>query len=380
VSYQGPPRRDRSVRPPPPGYYRPPQNPRAGSPPPTRVIRPHQRWPAPRQPAPPPLPPAPLRRRRRPGRTLGVILGLLLVVVIGIAGYVDQSLRRVDALADYPGRLADTSGTNWLIVGSDSRAGLSSDQAARLATGDEAAAGGQRTDTIMLMHIPALISGGAPTLVSLPRDSSVPVPGQGRLKLNAAFALGGPTLLVQTVETVTGLHVDHYAEIGFDGFARLVDDVGGVRLCPAEPISDPLAGLDIPAGCQLLEGPQALGYVRTRQSPRGDLDRVVRQQEFLGALISRASSPGVLVNPLRVGPLAADAPDMITVDNGGHVWHLARLGWAMRSLSGGAAVTTTVPIAGFGRMSDGSSGVLWDRERARQLFDALAEDRPAPGS
>ncbi|MGH3887181.1 MAG: LCP family protein, partial [Pseudonocardiaceae bacterium] len=295
-----------------------------------------------------------------------------------IAGYVDQSLQRVDALADYPGRVADTSGTNWLIVGSDSRAGLTPDQAARLATGDEAGAGGKRTDTIMLMHIPALTSGAAPTLVSLPRDSSVPVPGRGRLKLNTTFALGGPTLLVQTVEVVTGLQVDHYAEIGFGGFARLVDDVGGVQLCPPEPISDPLAGLDIPAGCQVLEGPQALGYVRTRQSPRADLDRVVRQREFLGALIARASSPAVLLNPLRVGPLAADAPDTITVDNGDHVWNLARLGWAMRSLSGGDAVTTTVPIAGFATMRDGSAGVLWDRERAGQLFDALAQDRPVP--
>lgn len=309
---------------------------------------------------------------------LGVILGLLLLVVIGIAGYVDQSLQRVDALADYEGRIADTPGTNWLIVGSDSRAGLTADQAARLATGDEAAAGGQRTDTIMLMHIPALTSGGEPTLVSLPRDSSVPVPGQGRLKLNTTFALGGPTLLVQTVETVTGVHVDHYAEIGFGGFARLVDDVGGVQLCPTEAISDPLAGLDIPAGCQVLDGPQALGYVRTRNTPRADLDRVVRQREFLGALIARASSPAVLLNPLRSGALAVDAPDTVTVDNGGHVWNLARLGWAMRSLSGGDALTTTVPIAGFGTMSDGSSGVLWDRERAGQLFDALAQDRPVP--
>jgi LCP family protein required for cell wall assembly len=309
-----------------------------------------------------------------------VILGLLLVLTIGIAGYVEQSLQRVDALADYPGRLGGTSGTNWLIVGSDSRAGLSADQAARLATGDEAAAGGQRTDTIMLLHIPGLLSGGPPTLVSLPRDSSVPVPGQGRHKLNAAFALGGPNLLVQTVETVTGLHVDHYAEIGFDGFAHLVDDVGGVQLCPTESMSDPLAGLDIPAGCQTLDGPQALGYVRTRQSPRADLDRVVRQREFLGALMAQASSPAVLLNPLRIGPLATDAPDMVTIDNGDHVWNLARLGWAMRSLSGGDAVTTTVPIAGFGTMRDGSSGVLWDREAAGQLFSALAQDQPVPRS
>jgi LCP family protein required for cell wall assembly len=342
------------------------------------VIRPNQRWPAQRRPAPPS--PASLRRRRRPGRKLGLVLGLLLVVTLGIAGYVEQSLQRVDALADYSGRLGGTSGTNWLIVGSDSRAGLSSDQAARLATGDEAAAGGQRTDTIMLLHIPALLSGGAPTLVSLPRDSSVPVPGQGRLKLNAAFAVGGPSLLVQTVETVTGLHVDHYAEIGFDGFARLVDDVGGVQMCPTESISDPLAGLDISAGCQTFDGPQALGYVRTRQSPRADLDRVVRQREFLGALMAQASSPAVLLNPLRIGPLAAGAPDVITIDNGDHLWNLARLGWAMRSLSGGDAVTTTVPIAGFGTMRDGSSGVLWDRQAAGQLFTALAEDRPVPSS
>jgi LCP family protein required for cell wall assembly len=228
----------------------------------------------------------------------------------------------------------------------------------------------------MLLHIPA--TGDAPTLVSLPRDSSVPIPGHGRLKLNAAFAFGGPTLLVQTVEEVTGVHVDHYAEIGFDGFAGIVDDVGGVRLCPAEPISDPLAGLDIPAGCQQLDGPQALGYVRTRQSPRGDLDRVARQREFLGALIGRAASPAVLLNPFRIVPLASSAPAAVSVDTGDHIWHLARLGLAMRALSGGTAVTTTVPIAGFGRVEDGSSAVLWDRQRAVLLFDALAQDRPVP--
>jgi LCP family protein required for cell wall assembly len=307
-----------------------------------------------------------------------VLLGVLLLLVIAWASYVDVSLKRVDALADYPGRIGSTAGTNWLIVGSDSRAGLAPDEANRLATGDEAGAAGQRPDTIILMHIPAVTSSVSPTLVSLPRDSSVPIPGYGRGKINSAVALGGPALLVQTVEKVTGVHVDHYAEIGFAGFASVVDDIGGVQLCPTEPISDPLAGLNIPAGCQLLDGPRALGYVRTRHSPRGDLDRVIRQREFLGALISRASSPAVVLNPFRAIPLAVGAPSAITVDNGDHVWDLVRLGEAMRSLSSGNAVTTTVPIAGFGPVTDGSTGVLWDRVRAGRLFDALAKDQPVP--
>jgi LCP family protein required for cell wall assembly len=297
-----------------------------------------------------------------------------VLAVLCLAVYIDRSIQRVDALADYPGRLAATSGTNWLIVGSDSRAGLTAQQEARLTTGDEAAAGGNRTDTIMLMHIPAFTSGGQITLVSLPRDSSVPLAGHGRVKLNATFAFGGPTQLVQTVEQVTGLHIDHYAEIGFAGFADLVDDVGGVQMCPTEPINDPLAGLNIAAGCQMLDGPEALGYVRTRHSPRGDLDRVVRQREFLGALIARAASPSVLLDPFRAVPLVSDAPGTITVDNGDHVWNLARLGWAMRSLSHGDAVTTTVPFAGFGPVSDGSSGVLWDKQQAGQLFSRLARE------
>ncbi|HET9258396.1 MAG TPA: LCP family protein [Pseudonocardiaceae bacterium] len=328
-------------------------------------------------PPPPPGPPYRRPRRRRWG-ILGLAIALLVLVVLGFSVYVDRSLRRVDALADYPGRLAATAGTNWLIVGSDSRAGLTPAQQAQLSTGDEAGAAGGRTDTIMLMHIPAMTGSGQPTLVSLPRDSSVPLAGHGRVKLNTTFAIGGPTLLVQTVEKITGVHIDHYAEIGFAGFASLVDDVGGVRLCPPEPLNDPLAGLNIPAGCQVLDGPQALGYVRTRHSPRGDLDRVAHQREFLGALISRASSPAVLLNPFRAIPLAADAPDVLTVDGGDHVWNLASLGWAMRSLSRGDAVTTTVPFSGFGTLSDGSSAVLWDRDQATKLFAAIAADQPVP--
>lgn len=299
-----------------------------------------------------------------------------MLLLAALAVYIDLSLNRVDALPDYPDRVANTPGTNWLVVGSDSREGLSAEEQSEFATGGELAS--RRTDTIMLLHIPSL-PGGKPTLVSLPRDSSVPLPGTGeRVKLNTTYATGGAPLLAQTVETTTGVHIDHYVEIGFGGFAGIVDDIGGVELCLDEPINDPLAGIDLPAGCQQLSGPQALGYVRTRATPAADLDRVERQREFLGALVGRATSPAVLLNPFRVVPLATGVPDALTVDDGDHVWHLARLGWAMRDISSGGVVTTTVPIGGFGELDDGSSAVLWDRKAALAMFEALAQDRPVP--
>ncbi len=298
---------------------------------------------------------------------------VLLLAALGV--YVDVSLTRIDALADYSDRVDETPGTNWLIVGSDSREGLSEEDQSELATGDTAGDG--RTDTIMLLHLPSL-GGGDPTLVSLPRDSAVPVPGEGRLKLNAAYSIGGPQLLTQTVETVSGVHIDHYTEIGFAGFAGIVDDIGGVEMCLDEPIDDPLAGIDLPAGCQQLSGQQALGYVRTRATPAADLDRVQRQREFLGALLGRATSPAVLLNPFRLVPLATGAPEALTVDDGDHIWHLARLGWTMRGISTGDVVTTTVPIGGSEVVGDGGSAVTWDQDAALTLFEALANDEPVP--
>ncbi|MPZ64120.1 MAG: LytR family transcriptional regulator [Pseudonocardiaceae bacterium] len=297
---------------------------------------------------------------------------VLVLAALGI--YVDLSLTRIDALGDYSDRVGNTPGTNWLIVGSDSRQGLSEDEQSELDTGDTA---GGRTDTVMLLHIPSL-GGGDPTLVSLPRDSAVPVPGEGRLKLNAAYSIGGPQLLTQTVETVSGVHIDHYAEIGFSGFSGVVDDIGGVEMCLDEPIDDPLAGIDLPAGCQQLSGQQSLGYVRTRATPAADLDRVERQREFLGALLGRATNPAVLLNPFRLVPLVTGAPEALTVDDGDHIWHLARLGWTMRGISNGDVVTTTVPIDGFEQLDSGGSAVSWDQDAALTLFEALANDEPVP--
>jgi LCP family protein required for cell wall assembly len=209
--------------------------------------------------------------------------------------------------------------------------------------------------------------------VSLPRDSYVPIPGYGEDKINAAFAVGGAPLLAQTVEQATGIRLDHYAEIGFDGFAVMVDAVGGVTMCPTEPISDPLAGIDLPAGCQKLDGRNALGFVRTRATPRADLDRMINQRQFMSALLRRAASPAVLLNPLRWYPMSHAATGAITVDTGAHIWDLARLAWALH----GDMLTTTVPIGEF-TGSDSGSVVVWNHDAAGQLFSALSSDSPVP--
>jgi LCP family protein required for cell wall assembly len=309
-------------------------------------------------------------RRPRWGRRLGIALLVVLVLLLGVATWIDLRLHRVDALTDYAGRPAATPGADWLIVGSDSREGLTAQQRRQLGTGYAA---GRRTDTMMLLHIPR--GGGSPTLVSLPRDSYVPIPGRGRNKLNAAYAFGGPKLLAQTVEQVTGIRIDHYMEIGFDGFASVVDAVGGVRICVKQPMNDPKAALRLKAGCQVLNSRQALGYVRTRASARGDLDRVQRQQEFLGALMDKAASPGVILNPFRNLRLITSGTDAVAVDDGDHVWSLPRFAYAMRAVSGHGGIATTVPVAGTQTVGGAGSVVLWDRQKALALFEALKQDR-----
>jgi LCP family protein required for cell wall assembly len=296
---------------------------------------------------------------------------LISAAVLGGALWIETALHRQPVLTDYPGRPASGHGTNWLLVGSDSRQGLTVEQQQALATGGDI--GNGRTDTMLLVHVPEVGSATPTTMVSLPRDSYVPIPGYGRDKLNAAFAMGGAPLLTQTVEQATGLRLEHYIEVGFSGFAALVDALGGVTVCPAASIDDPLAGIDLPAGCQKLQGRDALGYVRSRDTPRADLDRMVNQRRFMSALLHRAASPAVWLNPWRWYSVPRAAADALTVDQGDHVWDLARLGWALH----GSITTLTVPIGEL-TGSDAGSVVVWNHDEAAQLFDALDADKPVP--
>ena len=169
-------------------------------------------------------------------------------------------------------------------------------------------ADGRRTDSVILLHTGA----NGTSMLSLPRDSWVTLPpyvdpDTGRSyratpdKLNAAFWLGGPDLLVQTVERNTGVHIDHYAEIGFAGFVGVVDAVGGVDMCLDKAVRDKDSGADLPAGCQTLDGSEALAFVRQRkQEAQGDLGRTRNQQKFLAALARKAATPTTLADPVQV--------------------------------------------------------------------------------
>ena len=200
------------------------------------------------------------------------------------------------------------------------------------------------------------------------------IPGNGVSKINAAFSIGGPKLLVQTVEQATGLRIDHYAEINFAGFANMVDAVGGVEIDVPKTMHDNATGVTIKAGKQTLDGAKALAFVRTRKSaatPRSDLDRVVNQRKFIGALASEVASPATFLNPFALFPLLSEVPEALTVDEGDHLYNLAGLGFAMGDIGDGGTITTTVPV------TDGSA-TQWDEAKSEQLWDALKTDAAVP--
>jgi LCP family protein required for cell wall assembly len=323
----------------------------------------------PQRPPGPPRRPAPARRRRRMrlGRT---ILVLLLVVLVGYPlslGLVAwRNVTRAGPLPD----TADTPGTTYLLVGSDSREGLTAEDVNRLATGTAEEAGGRRTDTILLLHVP----GGSqpPALISIPRDSFVDIPGRGQNKINAAYAFGGAPLLAQTVTGATGVGVDSYVETGLAGFAGIADAVGGVDICLPEPITDPNASIDLPAGCQTLTGPQALGLARSRKTDaQGDLARVERQRAILAAIVDQAASPASLLNPFTAYPLAAAGGSALTLDDGTGPVGVGRFALAMREVAGGGGLTLTVPVSTINLSTSAGSAVEWDPEASEQLWAAL---------
>jgi len=302
-----------------------------------------------------------------------VVLAVWLVFLVTVAVLAYARIDRVDATPDGD-RPADGSGTTYLLVGSDSREGLTPEQSAEFGTGEAA---GKRTDTILLLHLPGGGDGKA-SLISIPRDSYVTIPGNEKNKINAAYAIGGPKLLAQTIEENTGVHIDEYVEIGFGGFAGIVSAVGGVDICLDAAMKDPMANLDLPAGCQTLDGAQSLGFVRTRAGGRGDLDRVQRQQQFLGLLASEMVSPWTVINPIRYTRVAMSTSDALTVGEDTGPIDLARFALGMREATGPDGQSLTVPVGSTPHVSGVGSVVLWDEAGAAALFDAIQNGTALP--
>lgn len=295
------------------------------------------------------------------GRSLVLVVMVWLAFLVAMPVWAMTEIRDVDAEPSGH-RPADTPGSTYLLVGSDSRQGLTREERRQLHTGN---ASGDRTDTIMLLYQPVL--GGQTLLVSLPRDSIVDIPGHGPgHKLNAAFTYGGPKLLVKTVERKTGLHIDDYIEVGIGGFVNAVDAVGGVRICPTVDMKDRRAGLNIQAGCQHADGDTALGYVRSRHvTDTGDIDRGRRQREVIGQVASKAATPWTFVNPVRTVAISSAAAQSLRIGDDVGPIDLLHFAWAVREISGGGSQTCTVPISDL--------KVHWDTKRANALFDRIAK-------
>jgi LCP family protein required for cell wall assembly len=316
------------------------------------------------------------RRWLRPRRVIAVLAVIVSVALIaGVATYFyfDSKLVKKNVLVDYSGRPVPGAGQNWLITGSDSRQGLTRAQERKLATGHDIS--GMRSDTILVLHLPA--NGQRPVLISLPRDSWVPIPGHGDNKINAAYSFGGPKLLARTVQDVTGLYINHYMGIGFGGFVHVVNAVGGVRICLKQPLHDPSAGLHLRAGCQVLDGAQALGYVRSRHNyATQDLQRIQNQRVFLRALLRKLTSASILADPFRALPAASGVVGTLTVDQGTSLEQLLKVAFALRN-----PITTTVPIANSNYVTPtGEDAVLWNKSAALTLFHEIEKDQPVSKS
>lgn len=321
---------------------------------------------------PPPAPPGriaptpgaerPRRRGFRPVKLALLVVLLYLVYLVVVPFWAWQRMEMVDASPE-GGRPGEQPGTNYLLIGSDSRKGLTEEEKKTLGAGGVGEDNG-RTDTIMVVHV----GDGPAMLMSIPRDSIVPVPGHGTTKINAAFAFGGHRLLVRTIEDATGLRIDHTVELGFGGFVNAVDAVGGVEICPDEAMKDPQANLDIKAGCQEADGLTALGYSRSRKtSALGDIDRARHQREVVSAIGAEVKSPWTVLNPLRYYQLNMAAPTSLKVSEGTGPVDMARFAYAMTTVNGTDGLTCGIPIADL--------AVNWDSERASELLSYLKEDR-----
>ena len=313
-------------------------------------------------------------RHARTQRTLALItsaLSLLVLLASGggwlLAGYVSSHLGRVNAGTS---AAAPAGPLNILLAGVDIRAGLTKRQQRVLHVGH---ATGHNSDTLMVVHVTA--DHRHISVISLPRDSWVSIPGFGMNKINAAIGLGGPPLMVRTVEQATGLTINDFVEVNFLGFVKIIDSLGGVDICLPYAVNDPYSGLHMSAGRHHVGGIRALQFARDRHSfALSDLARISDQQQLLSSVLSEAASSGTLTNPVKFSRFLAAATSATRVDQQFNVVGLAD---QLRYVRPGAVSFTTVPLASTNYQApNGESAVLWNAPAATALFVRIKADQP----
>jgi LCP family protein required for cell wall assembly len=314
-------------------------------------------------------------KRARMQRTLALVtsaLSALVLLTAGsgwlLAGYVSSHLGRVNA---------GTAGTpasgplNILLAGVDVRSGLGKREQRVLHVGH---ATGHNSDTLMVVHIAG--DHKHIEVVSLPRDSWVRIPGFGMNKINAAFGLGGPKLMVKTVERATGLVINDFVEVNFLGFVKIINALGGVDICLPYAVNDPYTGLHMAAGRHHVNGIRALQFARDRHSfALSDLARIGDQQQLLSSILSEAAGSGTLANPVKFSRFLSAATSATKVDQKLDVTGLAD---QLRFIRPSAVSFTTVPLASTNFIApNGESAVLWNKSAAGALFERIKTDQSA---
>ena len=306
--------------------------------------------------------------------------------------YFRHQLSRLTRL-DIPGLASDEDTgdvMNVLMVGSDSRANTSGYIADATGKGDEGT-DGQRSDTIMVLHVDPKEQKAA--ILSIPRDLYVTIPGNGKDKVNSAFSIGGPQLLIRTIKEALGIEINHYVEVDFTGFERIVDTIGGVKVYTDYPARDEMTGLDLPlAGCNEVDGYQALAFVRSRYyetyergrwvtGANSDIDRIARQQDFIRRIMKKAVSSG-LGNPLTLNRLISIGVSNVRVDQAMSTKDITTLAKRFRSIDPDTVDMLTLPTSD-GFAGDAAVQVL-DTLRAQEFIDRLngitAPPPPPPSS
>src|ERR1700722_14467469 len=314
-------------------------------------------------------------RKARQSRLMLNVSAGLSVVLLFVAGtaweftsYINDTIGRVNAA---------TAGTpasgplNVLLAGVDQRSGLTRHQELALHVGDDVSS---NSDTMMLIHVSGDRS--RVTVISIPRDSWVNIPGHGFNKINAAYGLGGPKLVVQTVEANTGLTINDFVQVNFLGFVKVIDALGGVNICLPFAVDDQDSGLHLAKGLHHVSGITALESARDRHSfATSDLARIQDQQRLLSSMLSEAISSGTLGNPVKLDRFLHAALAAIKVEQGLNV---AALADQMQGVSPSDVRFMTVPLSNYNYQTPtGELAVLWNASQSRALFNELRHDQPA---